>query len=240
MMNTAAPAILEAKLPVSARSGVSTSHADAFQAIAERSEPNARRTVEANEATNINRRSIMNMMVSAAALTVGSKSIELVQPNDSVLLEMEEKIFEHHAAAREYDDEIERLNAIVQSEGKRLYDEALAEEFRQGRYLSPQERWNRVLVIPESQEYDRLSQLQSAHLLKMEEMIRTMWATPARTAAGRRAKVLVLLGCIMPVGWREIEADWGVQEARDLLIEFVGGEPAVQLRDQFRSGPIVA
>jgi hypothetical protein len=62
-----------------------------------------------------------------------------------------------------------------------------------------------------------------------------MWTTPARTPEGRRAKVLVLLGCIMPGDWREVEADWGVKEARDLLIEFVGGEPAEQLRDQFRA-----
>jgi hypothetical protein len=65
-----------------------------------------------------------------------------------------------------------------------------------------------------------------------------MWAIPARTPEGRRAKVLVLLGTIMPRDWREIEADWGVKEGRDLLIEFVGGEPAQQLRDQFRPGPL--
>jgi hypothetical protein len=62
------------------------------------------------------------------------------------LLDLEEKIFEQDATAREYDDEIERLGVIVRSEGKRLYDEALAEEVRAGRYLSPQERWNRVCV----------------------------------------------------------------------------------------------
>jgi hypothetical protein len=186
---------------------------------------------------SVTRRIAMNMIVSTAALTAGSKATASIQPDDSALLELEERIFEQHAAAREYDDEIERLGAIVRSEGKRLYDEALAEEVRQGSYLSPQERWNRVCVMPESQECDRLGELQSVHLLKMEEMVRTMWATPARTPEGRRAKVLVLLGCIMPVDWREVEADWGVKETRDLLIEFVGGEPAEQLRDQFRSEP---
>jgi len=189
-----------------------------------------------SEATALrNRRGFLTSLAagaSVAAVAVIPKAIA-APLYDSALLELEEKIFEQHAAAREYDDEIHRLGAIVQSEGKRLYDEALAEEVRQGRYLSPQERWDRVCVMPESQECDRLCELQSVHLLKMEGMVRTMWATPACTAEGRRAKVLVLLGCIMPVDWREIEADWGVKEARDLLIEFVGGEPAEQLRDQF-------
>jgi hypothetical protein len=93
--------------------------------------------------------------------------------------------------------------------------------------------------VREYQEHDRLSDLQAAHRAKMEDMIRTMWATPARTPEGRRAKVLVLLGCILPVDWREVEADWGVKEARDLLIEFVGGEPAKQLRDQIRLARLV-
>lgn len=179
----------------------------------------------------------MNMMVSAAALTTASKAAASIPPDDSVLLELEERIFEQHAAAREYDDEILRLGTIVQSEGRRLYDEALAEEVRQQRYLTPEERWNRVGVMPESHEYDRLNNLQEAHFRKMEEMIRIMWATPSRTPEGRRAKVLVLLGCIMPVDWRQVDADWGVKETRDLLIEFIGGEPSEQMRRQFGSNP---
>jgi len=35
--------------------------------------------------------------------------------------------------------------------------------------------------------------------------------------------------------WREHdrELDWDIQMARDLMIEFIGGEPAEQLREQF-------
>jgi hypothetical protein len=35
--------------------------------------------------------------------------------------------------------------------------------------------------------------------------------------------------------WREggREVDWDIKMARDLVIEFVGGEPAAQLREQF-------
>jgi hypothetical protein len=29
------------------------------------------------------------------------------------------------------------------------------------------------------------------------------------------------------------EVDWDIKMARDLMIEFVGGEPAAQIRDQF-------
>ena len=61
-----------------------------------------------------------------------------------------------------------------------------------------------------------------------------MWAIPALTPEGRRAKVLVALG-MLPVAWRERdeEADYGILETRQLLIEFIGGEPGAQLRDQF-------
>jgi hypothetical protein len=66
MMNTVAPATLEAKLPVSARSGVSTSRADAVLPTVERREPTSKIDVQANGAAKINRRSIMNMLVSTA------------------------------------------------------------------------------------------------------------------------------------------------------------------------------
>jgi hypothetical protein len=53
------------------------------------------------------------------------------------------------------------------------------------------------------------------------------------TPEGRRAKVLVALR-LLPDAWREEDekADYGVRKARQLLIEFVGGEPGEQLRDQ--------
>ncbi len=61
-----------------------------------------------------------------------------------------------------------------------------------------------------------------------------MWQTPAHTAEGRRAKVAVLFGCILGDEWQETDkrADWHVRQARNLLFEFVGGEPAERLRNQ--------
>jgi hypothetical protein len=59
--------------------------------------------------------------------------------------------------------------------------------------------------------------------------------------SAKRSKLAVLLGYVMPDDWRyaDEETDYGIREARDLLIEFVGGEPAAQLRDQFASDPTI-
>jgi hypothetical protein len=69
----------------------------------------------------------------------------------------------------------------------------------------------------------------------MEALIKEMWATPAHTPEGRRAKVQVLLVCIMGDGWTSVEeqTEWQELNARNLLIELIGGEPGDRLRDQF-------
>jgi hypothetical protein len=68
----------------------------------------------------------------------------------------------------------------------------------------------------------------------MSALIDEMWALPAHTPEGRRAKVLVLLVCVLGQEWTAIDERTGDSElmARNLLIEFVGGEPGAQLRDQ--------
>jgi len=80
-----------------------------------------------------------------------------------------------------------------------------------------------------------LLQLQTSHHAAADKLVERMWAIPSQTSEGKRAKVIVLLGYIMTADWREVweEADYGIRETRDLLIEFVGGEPGQQLRDQF-------
>ena len=114
-----------------------------------------------------------------------------------------------------------------------MYQEALLREVQAGTYLTPEERWALVSKTPESREHDRLCSLRDIHLVKMEALVKQMWATPALTPEGRRAKVLVALR-LLPDAWREVDekADYGVRKARQLLIEFVGGEPGEQLRDQ--------
>ena len=68
----------------------------------------------------------------------------------------------------------------------------------------------------------------------MDALVEQMWAIPALTPEGRRAKVLVALR-LLPDDWRAVDksADYGVRETRQLLIELVGGDAGAQLRDQF-------
>jgi len=49
------------------------------------------------------------------------------------------------------------------------------------------------------------------------------------------AKVVVALN-LLPSNWRVVDedADYGIRETRQLLIDLIGGEPGEQLRDQFR------
>jgi len=53
--------------------------------------------------------------------------------------------------------------------------------------------------------------------------------------ASRRSKVLVALN-LLPSNWRVVDedADYGIRETRQLLIDLIGGGPGEQFRDQFR------
>jgi len=92
--------------------------------------------------------------------------------------------------------------------------------------------------MPESIEHNRLCRLQDPFYARMDTLIKEMLATLAHTPEGRRAKVLVLLVCILGPEWTGVdeETDYPERMARDLLIEFVGGEPGKMLREQFASG----
>jgi hypothetical protein len=154
--------------------------------------------------------------------------------DDSTLLELEEQFFEQHELATSYNGEIIRLSKIWHAESSRLYDEALAREVQACTYLTPEQRWAIVSDMPESREHARLGTLQEVHFAKMDALVKQMWAIPALTPEGRRAKVLVALN-ILPDDWRAHDemTDYGIREARQLLIEFIGGEPGEQLRNQF-------
>ena len=69
----------------------------------------------------------------------------------------------------------------------------------------------------------------------MDALVREMFALPAQTAEGRRAKVTVLLGRILGDDWRRVGAKTDRPElmARNLLIEMIGGEPSKMLAGQF-------
>jgi hypothetical protein len=154
--------------------------------------------------------------------------------NDVALLELELQIFELKNSAGQYDDEIMRTSEIWTVESNRLYGEALAREAQAGVYLTPQQRWELVTNSPACVEHNRLCELQDPLHRQMEALIAQMWAIPAHTSEGRRAKAAVLISCVMAADWQQVDemTDRPERMARALLLEFVGGEPGEFLRDQ--------
>jgi hypothetical protein len=67
----------------------------------------------------------------------------------------------------------------------------------------------------------------------MDRLIERMWAIPAKTEAGREAKVSVLLSCVLDWRDHDAEVDYRVSMARRLLTELVGGKASERMRDQF-------
>jgi hypothetical protein len=166
---------------------------------------------------------------SVAAVAIIPKAIA-APIDDSTLLALEKQYFEQHESATSYHDEIFRLSDIWQAKSRQLWEKSLVGYCS----LSDQQRWDLVTAMPECIEHNRLCRIQDTHFAKMEDLVKQMWAIPAQTPEGRRAKVLVALS-LLPASWRHADqnTDYGVREARQLLIEFVGGEPGAQLREQF-------
>ena len=178
------------------------------------------------------RRSFM-ALVTGAAIVATAQRANARPADDGALLKFEQEIFEQYEAATAYDDEIIRLSAIWSAEGQRLYRQSLDADGLS--HLDAQERWRLVTEMPECVEHNRLCKLQEPFFEKMDVLVKQMFATPAHTAEGRRAKATVLLGCILGDEWRrrDVETEYQERLARNLLLEFVGGEPGKMLRDQF-------
>jgi hypothetical protein len=197
---------------------------------------------DSNNSTSSSRRRFLAVAAAASAVSASALAAAAMPAHqacavsdDSELVKLEELIFEQREKAAVYDDEIIRLSAIWTAESHRLYEEALAAEVRSGIYRTPQERWKLVTDIPECIEHNRLCNLQEPFLTKMGALIEQMFATPAHTAEGRRAKVIVLLRCVLGDEWCHVDEKTEYQEfmARSLLIEFIGGGPGEAMRDQF-------
>ena len=94
-----------------------------------------------------------------------------------------------------------------------------------------------VEAMPEYNECMRLFEMQVRQRKLADDLVKQMWEIKAQTPEGRWAKVLVLPGYVMEDDeWRYTNAGvepYDITRARDLLIEFVGGEASEQLRDQF-------
>jgi hypothetical protein len=183
------------------------------------------------------RRRFLAVAAASSAVSAGSLAVAAMPAapqDDRKLLELEEQIFEQYNGACAFDDEIIRLSKIWTAEIDRIYKEALVREILHGECLTSEERWKLVTDTPECREHSRLCTLQEPFLARMDALINQMYATPAHTAEGRHAKVMVLL-CILGEEWRENddETDYPQLMGRRLLIELVGGEPGERLRDQF-------
>ncbi len=182
------------------------------------------------------RRRFMAFTAAASAVAAGSLAVAAMPAaqDDRKLIELEEKIFEQWWGARAFDSEIMRLAKIWQDDGRRLYEASLSADGMTSS-LSPQERWELVTNMPACVEHDRLCDLQEPFLWKLDALIDEMFAMPAHTADGRRAKVQVLLTCMLGADFNSVDekTDRPQLLARNLLIEFIGGEPGAMLRDQF-------
>ncbi len=176
-------------------------------------------------------------IAAASAVSAGALAAAAMPPaqDDRKLLELEEKIFHEWREACAFDPEIIRLGNLWTAESDRLYKEALLREVQTGVYLTPQERWEIVTNLPDCIEHSRLCELQEPFIRRQDALIEEMFAMPAHTPEGRRAKVQVLLVCVMGNDWSGVdeETEYPERMARNLLIEFIGGEPGAMLRDQF-------
>ena len=167
--------------------------------------------------------------LAATACAVAAIPGAIAKPaDDAALLDLERQIFEQYEAAAVYDDEIKKQAKIWTAAHHRLYEES---ELPGG--LSHKEMYDAVAAMPSCIEHSRLCRLQDPFMMKMDSLVKQMFATPAHTADGRRAKVAVLIGCIMGFDWQKPEMDYPEGMARALLLEFVGGKPAEELREQF-------
>ena len=169
--------------------------------------------------------------VSATALAAAAMPVRQTCLDDRAILKLEELVFEQYEGANAHNLEIHRLFEIWMAENERLADEVYA-----GRSaLTSSERWDLVSAMPEAKEHNRLERLQHASFDRMNEYTKQMFAIPARTPDGRRAKAAVLISCVMGADWRRVvdETDYDIRMARNLLLDFVGGEPGEELRGQF-------
>ena len=190
----------------------------------------ARATIQ-DTTTAATRRNVMKTIIGAAAAVAVVPVVAQAAPNpDAELFDLEERIFKHKEAADAIGLRASPLGAIWSAENRRLHREFEATG-------SPTfDNIKAILdAMPEFTKCMRLRELQQVEWSAAEDLVEQMWAIEVQTPEGKRAKVLVLLGYVMEEDeWRRVfDGAFDVTRARDLLIEFVGGEPAEQLRDQF-------
>jgi hypothetical protein len=171
------------------------------------------------------------MICLTAALAALERNNRKAANADGRLLETVDRIFKLQDVIDEFDPEIGRLHELWATEMIRLYEEDLTGEHSR----SSPERRAIVAAMPECIEHTRLVELQRPHFDAQDKLITEVMSTPALTSKGRQEKFFVLLNCIMPDEWRDHDSrvDYEIKQARNFMIELVGGEEAEQLREQF-------
>ena len=169
------------------------------------------------------------MICTPAALAVLERGNRKDADDDSRLLEIENEIFELKEEIEKFHPELARLQEIWTDEMVRLCRAPLAAKQRR----APCRRRG-YAGVHRAQSISQTAEAlhRSGPSVNRSDVV----DTPACTAEGKRAKVLVLFGYIMCDDvWREnnADADWDIKQARDLMIELVGRQPSAQLRDQF-------
>jgi hypothetical protein len=74
-----------------------------------------------------------------------------------------------------------------------------------------------------TEEHERLVKLQQPFCDRQDAVMERMFSIPVQMAEGRRAKVAVLLSCLLGEDWLSVDTEtaYSLRIARKLLIEFV-------------------
>jgi hypothetical protein len=179
----------------------------------------------------VSRRSVMNMLVCTTVAGTALPAAALAQMEDQSLLDLERDILDVHRQATADDEEISQCMHAWRDEWLRLDKEA-----KDGRInLTQEEISEAVGKLPSVARQKVLNEIAQPHYDRMDDLIEKMWAIPARTAEGKRAKFQVLLICIAKSDWldNEHDADYDTRMIRSLLLELLGGEQAERFKKQF-------
>ncbi|KRR20350.1 hypothetical protein [Bradyrhizobium retamae] len=173
----------------------------------------------------------MNMIVGAAitGATIPAAALAIIE--DQPLLDLERDILEAYRQATIDDDEISECVHAWRDEWLRLDCEV-----KEGRIKMTQDEVSEAIGrMPEVARQAELNRLAQPHFDRLDELVKEMWAIPARTAEGKRAKLEVLLTCIAGAGWldNDKDADYDVRMTRSLILELLGGEQAERFKEQF-------
>jgi hypothetical protein len=140
----------------------------------------------------------------------------LAAADDSELLRLETEISKLYAAAHE----IGETRIDPHNEG---FDRIVSDVT-----LSKEQRSKDLKAFAQTSGRDAAIYEQQALLTKADKFIQQMWGTPARTGAGRAAKVRVLLQHVTPDAFAVPfeDMDWDAALCFDLLLEFAGADVA--------------